>query len=66
MNKVFSNNLKKFRTRKNLTQEQAAEVFNISSQSISRWERGNTLPDVLLLPKIAKLYGVTVDDFYKD
>jgi len=65
MSTVFSENLRKFRARKKLTQEQVAEVLGVTVQTISRWECGNALPDVLRLPDIAKLYCVTVDDFYK-
>ncbi|MBQ8371258.1 MAG: helix-turn-helix domain-containing protein [Clostridia bacterium] len=62
---VFSENLKRFRMHKNLTQEQAAQALGVNSQTVSRWECGNTLPDVMLLPVIAELYGVTVDDLYR-
>ncbi len=65
MKSIFSTNLKKFRLAKGLTQEQAAEKLNINSQTVSRWECGTTLPDALTLPDLAKLYDVTVDDFYK-
>ena len=65
MNTVFSNNLKKFRLLKNYTQEQAANILGVSSHTVSRWECGTTLPDVMLLPEIARLYEVTVDDLYK-
>ena len=63
---VFSKNLKRFRVAKNLTQEQAAEAIGVSTQTISRWECNTTLPDVTLLPKIAALYCVTIDDLYKE
>ncbi len=65
MNNIFSDNLKKFRLAKGFTQEQVAEKLNVNSQTISRWECGTTLPDVLTLPELARLYEVTVDDFYK-
>lgn len=65
-NKIFSQNLRKLRMDKKLTQEQLANMLGVSSQSVSRWECGNTLPDVMLLPQIARLYGVTVDDLYKE
>ena len=65
-NETFSRNLRQLRIEKNLTQEQLANVLGVSAQSVSRWECGNTLPDVLLLPQIARLYGVTVDDLYKE
>ncbi|MBQ9121425.1 MAG: helix-turn-helix transcriptional regulator [Clostridia bacterium] len=64
-NTVFSENLKKFRITKNYTQEQVADILHICLQTVSRWECGSTLPDVLTLPELAKIYGVTVDDFYK-
>ena len=62
---ICCENLRKFRLAKRLTQEQTAERLCVNSQTVSRWECGTTLPDVLTLPEIAKLYGVTVDDFYK-
>ncbi len=64
-NRIFIENLKKYRLTKNLTQERAAESLGVNSQTVSRWECGTTLPDVLMLPEIARLYGVTVDDLYK-
>jgi len=66
MNTVFSNNLKKFRNQKNYTQEQVAEILGVSTHTISRWECNTTLPDVTILPQIAKLYCVTIDDFFKE
>lgn len=66
MNTVFSRNLKKFRQQKNYTQEQAADILGVSSHTVSRWECGTTLPDVTMLPEIAKLYCVSIDDMYKE
>ena len=63
---VFSKNLKRFRVAKNMTQEQAAEALGGSTQTVSRWECNTTLPDVTILPKIAALYCVTIDDLYKE
>ena len=62
---IFCENLKKFRLSKNYTQEQVANHLNVNVQTVSRWECGTTLPDVLTLPVLARLYGVTVDVFYK-
>ena len=67
MNKErFAENLRCLRLRKGLTQERLAEELQISPQSVSRWECGNTLPDVLQLPKLARIYGVTVEDLYRE
>lgn len=64
MNTTFVSNLKRFRLAKHYTQEQVADKIGVTAQSVSRWERGATLPDVMLLPAIAELYGVTVDDLF--
>ncbi len=66
MNNIFSKNLKNLRVQKNLTQEQVAEVLGVSTQTISRWECNTTCPDIMLLPEIARLYCVTVDDLFKE
>ncbi len=65
MKNTFGENLKRLRLAKNYTQEQAAQLLNISPKSLSRWECGSTMPDVMMLPEIARLYCVTVDDLYK-
>lgn len=66
MKAIFSNNLMRFRIAKNYTQEQVAEVLGVSAQTVSRWECNITLPDVAMLPDIARLYCVTIDDFYQE
>lgn len=65
-NNTFSDNLRRLRLEKKYTQEQAAELLGVSPQSVSRWECATTFPDVMLLPRIARLYGVTVDDLYRE
>lgn len=65
MNNTFGDNLRRLRIAKQYTQEQAAQLLNISPKSLSRWECGSTMPDVMMLPEIARLYCVTVDDLYK-
>lgn len=62
---VFSENMKRFRTEKKFTQEYVAQKLCVTAQTVSRWECGTTLPDVLMLPEIAKLYGIIVDDLFK-
>jgi len=65
MNDNFSKNLRKLRLEKKMTQEQVAEKLGVSAQSVSRWENGATFPDVMMLPEIARMYGVLVDDLFK-
>ena len=66
MRNILAKNLKKFRTQKNMTQEQAAEMLKVSAQTVSRWECGTTLPDADILPEVARLYCVTVDDLFSE
>ncbi len=61
----LANNLKKLRLEKKLTQEQMAQQLQVSPQAVSRWETSVTYPDVMLLPEIARLYGVLVDDLFR-
>ncbi|MBQ3150993.1 MAG: helix-turn-helix transcriptional regulator [Clostridia bacterium] len=57
----FGENLKKLRKSKNLTQEALAEFLGMSFQAVSKWERGDTYPDITMLPAIASFFEVTVD-----
>ena len=50
--------LKELRKGKNLTQEQLAEHFGVSSRTVSRWENGNNMPDIDLLIEISDYYEV--------
>jgi transcriptional regulator with XRE-family HTH domain len=52
--------LRELRKNKGLTQEQAAERFNTSSRTISRWETGAYMPDISMLVEIAEFYEVDV------
>ena len=58
---MFSDNLLYLRNIKGLSQEQIAEAVGISRQSYSKWEQGDTFPDIDKCDKLAKFYGVTID-----
>lgn len=64
-NRILAENFKKYRAARGMTQEEVARALHVNAQTVSRWECASTLPDVLTLPELARLYGVTVDDFYK-
>ena len=49
-------NLKKYRIKKNLTQEEVAEFLGITPQSVSKWERGESYPDITFLPALANIF----------
>ena len=52
--------LRELRKEKNLTQEQLAEVFNVSARTVSRWETGSNMPDISILVEIADYYQLDV------
>lgn len=58
----FGENLKRLRKEKELTQETLAEFLGVSFQTISKWERGETYPDITMLPVIASFFNITIDD----
>lgn len=58
---IIGKNLLKLRRGKKLTQLELAEKFNYSDKSISKWEKGESLPSVDVLYQLAKFYGVTLD-----
>ena len=51
-----------FRKQKGLTQEALAELCSVSAQAVSKWENDLTAPDISLLPRLAELFGITVDE----
>ena len=52
----IGNFLRELRNEKNLTQEEIAEEFGVSSRSVSRWENGNTMPELGILVDLAIFY----------
>ena len=52
--------IKNARIQKNYTQEQAAENLLVSRQTISNWENGKTLPDIMSIIKMSELYEVSI------
>ena len=58
---VIANNIAELRKEHHMTQLDLAEKLNYTDKAISKWERGESIPDVLVLKCIADLFGVTVD-----
>lgn len=59
-------NIAAFRKRYGMTQAALAERINFSDKAVSKWERGESVPDVLTLTELARLFNITVDDLLKD
>ena len=53
--------LRRLRLERGWTQRQAAELLGVSAQAVSKWERGQGCPDVGMLPRLAKIFGVSVE-----
>ncbi len=58
----FGENIKRFRTEKSMTQETLASFLGVSFQTVSKWERGETYPDISMLPVISAFFNTTTDD----
>lgn len=59
---TFSENLVKMRHEKKITQEQLADFLGVTKASVSKWETGNTLPDIQILPLLASYFDLTLDE----
>lgn len=62
MNIYLGKNIKRLRREKDLTQEALAEFLGVTFQSVSNWERGESYPDITMLPEIAGFFKVSVDE----
>ena len=59
-------NIAYFRKEKGLTQSELGDRLGVSNQAVSKWETELTMPDVMLLPEIAKNLGISIDSLYGD
>ena len=54
------------RKQNNMTQAEVADALHISYQAVSKWERGESLPDISLLPRIAELFHISIDKLFSN
>lgn len=64
--RIIANNITELRKAVPFTQAELAEKLNYSDKAVSKWERGESIPDVIVLKQIADLFGVTVDYLLED
>ena len=57
-------NILRYRKEKGLTQEKLGELLGVSPQAVSKWERDQTMPDSFLLPRLADIFGCSIDDLF--
>ena len=62
MEMTIGANIKRLRTAKNITQEQLSVAMNVTCAAVSKWERGETYPDITLLQPLAYFFEVTLDE----
>ena len=58
----IGNFLRELRNEKGITQEKLAEIYGVSSRSVSRWENGNTMPDLGILVELADYYQIDIGE----
>ena len=63
---ILAEKLTAYRKRAGMTQAELAEKLNYSDKSISKWERGDGIPDILVLCRLADLYDVPLDAFLRE
>lgn len=62
MEMTIGANIKRLRTSKNITQEQLSAAMNVTCAAVSKWERGETYPDITLLQPLAYYFEVSLDE----
>lgn len=61
---TIGNQIANYRKSLNLTQEALAQKLGVTNQAVSKWESGQACPDIQLLPELADLFGVTLDELF--
>lgn len=61
---TISKNIALFRKSKGYTQERLGEILGVTNRAISKWESGISMPDIMLLPKIAQALDITLEELY--
>ena len=58
---IIAKNILMLRSKNNMTQQTLAQKLNYSDKAVSKWERGESLPDIVVLKSIADLFGVKIE-----
>lgn len=62
MNLYIGENIRRFRRERGITQETLAEHMNVSCPAVSKWERGETFPDITMVLPLASYFDVSTDE----
>lgn len=63
---IFAKKLQKLRTDAGMTQSELGDKLSYSDKTVSKWERGEAIPDASVLKKISRLFGISVDTLLDD
>lgn len=66
MEKTIGKKLHELRKQSGFTQDYVAEKLGVSAQAVSKWENDIACPDIMTLPNIAELYGISIDELFKN
>lgn len=61
---ALGDKIKQLRYKAGLTQEQLGDTLGVSAQSVSKWETAAAMPDITLLPPLAEVFGVSIDELF--
>lgn len=61
MNKSISEKISEFRKLRSLSQQELGEKLGVTPQAVSKWEKGESMPDIMLLPHLCQILGITAD-----
>ncbi len=62
--KVLAENIVRYRKQKDLTQEGLAEKLGLTFQAVSKWENEQSSPDIMLLPQLANIFDISIDELF--
>ena len=65
VNQILAENIVSMREERGVSQNALAERLGVSPQAVSKWERGICCPDIALLPSIADIFGVSIDELFR-
>lgn len=63
---AVADNIAFYRKKSGYTQQQLAEKLNYSDKAVSKWERGDGIPDLMVLNDMADIFGITLNDFTRN
>ena len=64
INLVLGENIRRFRKKMKMTQEELADKIGVSFQAVSKWENAQSAPDISLLPLLAEVFKCRIDDLF--